>query len=135
METIDKMVETVVDHLGTAASSGAVSGKPIVVGDVTQVVLSMVSHGQGAGGREGEGGTVPAKKGKAPAGGGGGAEGAGGAAKVRPAAVIAFTAQGVQVLPIPDEPGTFDKVVDKIPDVMEVVDKVRRTFDGRVGEA
>lgn len=133
METIQKLVDVVVDHLGTAATSGAVSGQPIVVGDVTLVVLSMVSLGMGTAGGEGEAGPASSKKGKPEA--GGGAEGAGGAAKVRPAAVIAFTADGVQVLSIPDEPGPFDKAVEKIPDVLDVVEKVRRSFDGKAAEA
>ena len=89
----------------------------------------------GAAGGEGEGGPEPAKKGKGKAKTGGGAEGAGGAAKVRPAAVIAFTPDGVQVLPVPAHPDAFDKVMEKIPDVMEAVENVRKSFDDAVGEA
>ena len=61
----------------------------------------------GAGGGEGDG-TPTTKQAKAGPGGGKG-EGAGGGVKVRPAAVIAFTPDGVRVLPIPSQPGVFDK--------------------------
>ncbi len=108
MKSIEHMVSTVVGHLGDISSSGAISGEPIVVGDVTLVVLSMLSVGMGTGG----------------------GEGAGGAAKVRPAAVIAFTADGVQVLPIPNQPDLFDKVVERVPGVMDMVEQARDRFGG-----
>ena len=124
MEAIDQMVATVVNHLGSAAQSGAVAGAPIKLGEITLVVLSTISIGMGAAGGEGEGKDKKAS----PSGGVG--EGAGGAAKVRPAAVIAFLKDEVKVLPIPDQPGVFDKALDRVPDVVEMVEKVRASFEG-----
>lgn len=123
MEAIDHLVGVVVDHLGATVNSRTISGEPIKVGDVTLVVLSMLSLGMGAGGGEGE---QDGTKGKGSPGAGSG-EGAGGGAKVRPAAVIAFTAAGVQVLPVPDHPDLFDKVVERIPEVVDMVEKARKS--------
>ncbi len=130
MEAIEQMVGQVVDHLGSAANSGTVSGDPIKLGDVTLVILSMVTIGMGAGGGEGEGkgqaGKRTSPKGQAP--GSGLGEGAGGVVRVRPAAVVVFSAEGVKVLPIPDEPGVMDKVVGRVPEVMDMVERARQTF-------
>lgn len=124
MESIDGMVGAVLAHLGDKATSGAVAGEPIKVGDVTLVVLSTLSIGMGAGGGEGQGNGV---KGKAPPGSGVG-EGAGGAVKVRPAAVIAFTPEGVEVLTIPAQPGPFDKLVERVPAVVDMVERARQAL-------
>lgn len=125
MESIDRMVNSVVEHLGGTVNSRTVAGEPVKIGDVTFVVLSMLSIGMGAGGGEG---SAEVPKTKATPGGGTG-EGAVGAAKVRPAAVIAFTADGVEILPIPAQPGVIDKVVERVPDVVEMVEKARRAFE------
>lgn len=125
MESIDAMVGAVLAHLGDKATSGAVAGEPIKVGDVTLVVLSMLSIGMGAGGGEGQGNG--GAKAKAPPGSGIG-EGAGGAVRVRPAAVIAFTAEGVEVLTIPAQPGAFDKLVERVPAVVDMVERARHAI-------
>ncbi len=125
MDSIDNMVGNVVSHLSDAATSGAIAGEPIQLGDVTLVVLSQLSVGMGAAGGEGAGG--PARKGSP---GGGSGEGAGGAVKVRPAAVIAFTPDGVDVLTVPGVPQPFDKLVERVPDMVDVVEKVRATLQG-----
>ena len=124
MDSIDQMVGAVLAHLGEKATSGAVVGEPIKVGDVTFVVLSMLSIGMGVAGGEGQ--EDSGKTGKAPPPGGGLGEGAGGAAKVRPAAVIAFTAEGVEVLTIPAHPGAFDKLVERVPAVVDMVERARQ---------
>lgn len=125
---IDHMVSTVVSHLSDAANAGAVAGEPIELGDVTLVVLSTLSVGMGAAGGEGSGEASKARRGRSAAPGGGAGEGAGGAVKVRPAAVIAFTPEGVEVLTIPDQPGVFDKVVERVPDVVEMVEQARQAM-------
>jgi len=123
MDAIEQTMDAVIDHLGTAAQSGAVSGTPIQVGDLTLVVLSTISVGMGAAGGQGEGESAPG----GPPGGGSG-EGAGGGAKVRPAAVIAFGPNSVDVLPVPAPPGTIDHFMDRVPQLLELVDKVRTAF-------
>ena len=124
MDSINQIVGAVLAHLGDKASSGTVVGEPMKVGDVTLVVLSMLSIGMGAGGGEGQ--SPGGKSAKGPPPGAGLGEGAGGAVKVRPAAVIAFTAEGVEVLPIPAHPGPFEKMVDRVPAVVEMVERARK---------
>lgn len=124
MENIEQMVDGVVEHLGSVAQSGVVGGQPIEVGGVTLVVLSAVSVNLAAGTGGGEGRAASGGKGSAEPG-GGLAEGAGGAARVRPAALITFTPQGVQVLTIPDQPGVFDKVMERVPQVVDMVEKMQ----------
>lgn len=126
MDSIDQMVGTVLAHLGNKATSGAVAGAPFKVGDVTLVVLSMFSMGMGAGGGEGQSDGGGSRK--APPPGGGLGEGAGGAVKVRPVAVIAFTAEGVEVLTIPAQPGAFDKLVERVPAVVDMVERARQAI-------
>lgn len=130
MESIDHMVGTVVSHLGSTASANAIAGEPIALGKVTLVVLSTLSIGMGAGGGEGRGTATGKGDGKATAGGPGGGmgEGAGGGVKVRPAAVIAFTPTGVQVLTVPPQPDVFDKVVERMPAVVDMVEKARQSL-------
>ncbi|MBX2801872.1 MAG: hypothetical protein KTR31_29605 [Myxococcales bacterium] len=128
MQSIDQLVQSVVSHLSEAASSSAVAGEPIRVGDVTLVVLSTLSAGMGAGGGEGRGEIANEKRSRQSPGTGLG-EGAGGAVKVRPAAVVAFTDDDVQVLTIPAAPGMFDKVVERVPEVVDMVEQARHAFD------
>ncbi len=129
MDSIDQMVTAVLSHLGGTATSSAVAGEPIQLGEVTLVVLSTLSAGMGAGGGEGrgDGPTTGKHAGKAAPGTGTG-EGAGGALKVRPAAVIAFTPEGVEVLTIPPAPDAFDKVVERVPAVVDMVEKARQAL-------
>lgn len=125
MEPVEHMVHALIDHMGGVATSQSVAGEPIELGGFKIVVLSMISAGMGTGGGSGRG-DAPAKKGRRDAGPGeGAAEGAGGGVKVRPAAIVAFGPAGVQVLPIPAPPGVFDKVIDKVPDVVEMVEHAR----------
>jgi uncharacterized spore protein YtfJ len=125
MESVQQMVNVVMDHLGGTVNSRTVAGDHVQIGDATLVVLSMLSIGMGTGGAGGQG-TDPKHK-ETPAGTGTG-EGAGGGVKVRPVAVIAFTADGVQVLSIPQPPDAFDKFVDRVPGVVAVVEKARKTL-------
>lgn len=130
MDSIDRMVGTVLSHLSDTATSGSVAGEPFVVGEVTLVVLSMLSVGMGAAGGEGQGdGPADTKKAAKSGPGGGVGEGAGGAVKVRPAAVIVFAPEGMQVLSIPAWPGPFDKMVERVPAVVDMVEKARKALE------
>lgn len=120
------LVSTKISDLG---KSDLVVGEPIEVDGNTIVPLSRVSVGFGGGGGEGEGeGMHPqphkrfgGKKANVKGKGAGG--GAGGGGKVRPVAVIVFTKDDVTVEPIPDKKGVFDKIFDKVPDVIDLVRK------------
>ncbi len=128
MQSIQELMDSLVEHVSDVANSKAVMGDPIQLGDSQVVILSMLSGGMGAGGGSGHGEpTRRSKRGSMP--GDGAGEGAGGAVKVRPAAVIAFTKAGVKVLPIPAEPGVFDKVVEKVPQVVDMVEQARNALD------
>ncbi|MFC1863792.1 GerW family sporulation protein [Thermodesulfobacteriota bacterium] len=88
------------------------------------VPLSRVSIGFGGGGGEGDqqfGHGKDKKEGRHRAKGIG--LGSGGGAKVRPVAVIVFTEDGVRVEEIPDKRGPFDKIFNKIPDIIEFAKK------------
>lgn len=123
MDNIDTMVGSVLSHLSSAANSSVIAGDPIELGEVTLVVLSTLSVGMGAAGGEG---SNPGKT--APEGGGG--EGAGGGVKVRPAAAIVFTPEGVEVLPIPSQPDVFDKMVERMPKVVDMVEQAKSRLEG-----
>ena len=119
---IKDVLDLVSDRLATTAQSDMVVGQPLELGGVTVVPLSRVSVGLGGGGGRGEGHGMgpggPRKKG--PNGSGKGVGGAcGGGAKVRPAAVAVFTEDGVKILPIPDARGKLDRLMDKVPELVE----------------
>ena len=132
MEGVLQLVELVSGRVSEFAKSDVVVGEPVTAGNVTLVTLSRVGVGFGGGGGEGEGDFADAHhhghgpRGKGGEGGfdgkgvGGGA-GAGG--RVRPVAVVAFTPDGVQVLPVPDKKGLLDKVFDRMPDLIELAKK------------
>jgi len=125
MEHVQDLVKLVSEQLSEAVKSDLVVGQPIVAGDVTIVPLSSLSLGFGGGGGEGEGEPPhehgPARKMKMKttnAKGIGG--GVGGGAKVRPVAVAVFTAAGVQILPIGERKGLIEKLVDRIPQFIDM---------------
>lgn len=126
MESIEDLVSTVVSHVSDAASSRAVAGDPIQLGEITIVVLSTLSVGMGAADAEGKNEEKAKSPPRGPESGLG--EGAGGAVKVRPVGVIAFTPRGVEVLPIPAPPGVFDKIVERVPAVVDLVNEARQSL-------
>lgn len=128
MKHIAEMLDLLADNLGHIATSEVVVGEPIELDGVTIVPLSRVGVGIGAGGGEGEGefhnhGKVKGKTG--PGSGKGLGGGTGGGAKVRPVGLIAFTADGVEVQAIPTKKGLLDKLFDKVPEVIELIEKAQ----------
>jgi uncharacterized spore protein YtfJ len=117
MEHVAEMLESICEQLGAVARSEVVVGSAVELGSVTFVPISRVSLGFGAGGGEGEGETPHGGKTHGHGKGAGGGSGGGG--KVRPVAVVVFSADDVQVLPIPDRQGKLDRLLDKIPDLVE----------------
>ena len=130
------MIEQVQDLFGLVSTkitdmsnSDVVVGAPIEAAGCTIVPLSRVSVGFGGAGGEGEGEGIPShgpkksgsKKGSAKGKGDGG--GAGGGGKVRPVAVVIFNQDGVTVEPLSDKKGILDKIVDKVPEVIDLVKK------------
>jgi uncharacterized spore protein YtfJ len=116
MNQIEEILQTVSDALSTAWTGDAVVGSPIALGAVTVYPVSMVSMGLGGGGGEGE--VAAEATGKPEKGVGGGS---GGAARACPVAVLVVGAGGVKVLPLPQRKGALERLLDKIPDLVERV--------------
>lgn len=114
MEPLNEIVEAVVSQLSSVTTSDVVSGTPIQLDGVTVVPISRITMGIGAGGGNGE---PRAKKGKRR--GRQSGEGTGGAGKVRPVAVVVLTSDDVQVLPVHDKKGRLDRLLDKVPELIE----------------
>lgn len=132
MEQVIELIRLVSGELSEAAQSEIVIGEPIELGSVRIVPLSRLSFGLGVGGGEGEGEMQADARGKRRSGRGKGiGSGAAIGAKVRPVAVAIFGADGVEVLPIADRKGILDRILDKIPKVIELVDKHVDKRDGR----
>jgi uncharacterized spore protein YtfJ len=139
MEHVNTLIDIVTGTVSDVAKSDVVVGEPIVLGDTTLIPLSRVSVGFGAGGGEGEGkgpagGRRRRGRGKASNGNGnGGGEcdelaegkglgmGAGGGGKVRPVGVIVMAPDGVRVEMIRDRTGVLDKLVDRVPELIDLI--------------
>ncbi|MCB9727146.1 MAG: hypothetical protein H6744_03355 [Deltaproteobacteria bacterium] len=122
MKNVIENVDRIIDQVAQVASSEVIAGAPIELDGVTLVPLSRVSLGMGGGGGEGSG-EIPASKGRAARSSRGGGAGGGGGAKVRPVGVIAFTDAGIEVLPIPDRKGSLDRLVERIPEFLDMFRK------------
>ena len=121
MEQMQSLIGLVSDRVSDVAKGDVVVGEPLQVGEVTVVPLSRLSLGFGGGGGEGEGEPNGGKKHK---GGKGSASGVGGGGKVCPVGVVVFTADGVEVRPIPRRKGVIDRVFDKVPEFVDLVKDV-----------
>ena len=121
MEQLKTLVDSISEQLSSVANSDTVVGSPLELGGMTVVPISRVSLGLGAGGGEGEGPAAGAgkKPGKPSSAGKGGGSGAGGAGKVRPVAVVVLGEEGVEVLPVEERTGKLDKLLDRIPELVE----------------
>jgi len=126
LEQVQDLFGLVSTKISDMSNSDVVIGQPIEAAGCTIVPLSKVSVGFGGAGGEGEGeGMHPGgpkkmgKKGSAKGKGVGG--GAGGGGKVRPVAVVIFNEDGVTVEPLGDKKGIFDKIIDKVPEVVDMV--------------
>lgn len=126
MQDILQFMDVAAGRLAEVAKSDVVVGEPIQLGKATVVPLSRVALSLGGGGGEGEGSAPQGKKEKGGAGGRGVSAGAGGGAKVRPVAVAVFTEAGVEIVPIPDKKGAVERLLDRIPDLVERVQEVVR---------
>jgi uncharacterized spore protein YtfJ len=124
MQSIIDLIALVAGKLEETANSNVVVGEPIVIGGVTLVPLSRLTVGLGGGGGEGEGDAPEMKRHKGGRGKGAG-QLAGIGARVRPVAVAIFSENDVEVLPIADKKGFFDKIMEKVPDVIDLVKKAQ----------
>ncbi len=133
--SVTGLLELVTGKIQAVADIEGVIGSPIELGGVTVVPLSSVSVGLAAAGGVGEGqgfgpGHGPHKHAKFKAGGKGVGGGSGGGAKLRPVGVAILTADGVDILPIEDRKGLLEKLLDKIPKIVETVQNVQSQIEG-----
>lgn len=131
MDFLKDLLDLVSGQLEDAVQSDVVVGQPIELGAVTIVPLSRLSVGLGVGGGEAQGEQFQtSKRNRSKAGKGNGQGGGSGmGARVRPVAVAVFTADGVDVLPIADKKGILDKITDKIPKLIDMVEKALERHD------
>jgi uncharacterized spore protein YtfJ len=129
MDEIRGILEAMGGKLGDLANGEAVVGSPIQLGAVTVYPISRVSMFLAAGGGEGENIEMRTKmkglNGEQPDSGKGG--GAGGGARARPVAVLVMSEDGVSLLPIPDAKGKLDRLLEKIP---ELIERIKPTREG-----
>lgn len=138
MEHVNALIDLVAGTVADVAKSNVVVGEPIELGEVTIVPLSRVSLGFGGGGGEGEGKGAKQRRRRNKekngaklearlelAEGRGIGMGAGGGGKVRPVAAIVFSSEGVSIEAVPDKKGVVDKIFDKVPEIIDLVNDVR----------
>ncbi|MBU0984665.1 MAG: sporulation protein [candidate division Zixibacteria bacterium] len=117
-----EILKGVVGELKEMARSEAIIGKPITIGDRTVIPVVKISVGFGAGGGQGE-----AEKTGTGFGGGGG-----GGAKIEPSAFIIIDKDGFKVLPA--KKGSWEGLIDTIPDLAKKVSKLKDKFASDKGE-
>ncbi len=115
MEYLEAMLKAVSQDLAGVATGDAVLGSPVKLGETTVYPVSAVSVGLAGGGGEGEN---AAEGGKPEKGTGGGS---GGGARACPVAVIVVSPSGLKVIPLPQRKGAFERLLEKIPSLVEKV--------------
>jgi len=125
MEHVNEIIGTISDKLLAAGDTEMAVSEPVQIGKFKILIMARVSVGFGAGGGKGEGmgphGPHGRRKDCGPMNGGGVGGGGGGGVKGRPVGVVAISEEGVQVLPVPDKPGLFDKIFEKAPELVEKI--------------
>ena len=116
MEEITELMDLVSERLSAGATSEVVAGEAMELGTFTIVPVSRVTLAIGAAGGTGGG---EEKRGSRQGPGKGTGGGTAGGARVRPMAVAVFSDDGVQILTIPDRRGRIDKLLDRIPTMVE----------------
>ena len=111
-EALNKGLESLFEKLQEFLTSRTIIGKEIQVGDTTLIPVIEITFGMGSG----SGGGMDEKKQQ------GSGEGVGFGAKARPSAVIVIQQGQVQLLPL-GKPGALEKIMEKIPDIMDRIPK------------
>jgi uncharacterized spore protein YtfJ len=123
MSGIHTILDMTINGLGDLAKADMVTGQPVQVNDKTIVPIIKMSVSVGGGGGSGEG---EGKDRKCPQGGKGKGMGggAGGGAHLTPVAIIVKDKEGVRVLKVPHPKKGFEKLMDKIPALVEKIKKM-----------
>ena len=112
---IKTIMDTTMDKLRAMVDADVITGKPIVVGDITLLPVSKVAFGLASGGSD-----FPSKSEKELFGGGGGA-----GVTVSPIAFIVISGGNVKMLPVYNELTTVEKAISMAP---EIIDKAKELF-------
>ncbi len=136
MEKVQDFIDMIGDKVANMAKSDLVEGVPVSLGKFTIVPISQVSVGFGGGGGGGEGQDMHSHHGLHSHGknknsscgngngtGKGSGGGGGGGGQVRPVAVAVFSEDNVEVLTIPERECVFNKIFEKVPDLMDKIKK------------
>jgi uncharacterized spore protein YtfJ len=102
---------TILERLKGIANSETVVGDPVTVGDITLLPVVKISVGFAAGAGEGTGGDEKQIKGT------GGGGGGGGGASVTPVGFICYDGSDVKFIPVGK--GTFDSIIDSVPELIK----------------
>ncbi len=123
--SVQDLLKTLVDEIGTLAKTETVVGEALHVGDHTVIPISRVSIGFGGGSGEGEGNDSSKGTGKGSGGGGGGG------VKVEPAAFIVAKGGELSILAAPGKKGALGDLFEHMPDL---VSKIAAAQGGKGGK-
>lgn len=118
---VTEILQAVVGELKDMARSETVIGEPVMAGDKTLVPVVTISVGFGAGGGQGDSTNTSAGFG-----GGGGA-----GLRIEPSAFIVLERDGVSLLPA--KRGSWENLVNAIPNAVEKITKLRQDMRARQG--
>ena len=130
MSTMKSMMDLAIGGLGDLANADVVMAKPVDVDGKQVIPVLALNVGFGGGGGHGEGeGNQPAGAGKKGHGkgkgkGSGTGTGAAGGARLTPVAVVIRDAGGVRVLKVPRPKKGLEKLLDKIPGLVEKIQNI-----------
>lgn len=123
MSAIHTILDMTIQGMTELADADMVTGKQIQVGDKLIVPVLRLSVGLGGGGGKGEGEGKDPKRSKMGKGTGVGG-GAGGSILLTPVAVIVKDKSGVRILKVPEAKAGLDKLLDKLPGLVEKIKAV-----------
>jgi uncharacterized spore protein YtfJ len=129
MSAIHTILNMTLAGLGDLAKADMVTGKPLQINDKTIIPIMKMSVSMGGGGGSGEGEGKEGKHRKHTQGGKGKGmgSGAGGGAHLTPVAIVVKDKQGVRILKVPHPKKGLEKLLDKIP---ALVEKIKKMEDG-----
>jgi sporulation protein YtfJ len=120
--SVDELIKTLLGEFQQIVKTETVVGEPVIVGEVTIIPVSKVSFGFGAGGSGGKGEKS------------GGGSGTGGGATLEPLAFLVVKDGKVQLLPLKEKEGTFEKLLELAPDLYSKVREFRARREKKKGE-
>lgn len=111
--SIEQFADTLLEKLKTISRAETVIGEPIISEGATIVPVSRVSVGFGIGGR--------ASKAEM--------NGSAGGASIEPVAFLVMKGENIQVMPIAKNSNFANKVLDLVPEVLDIVKKNKKNDD------